>query len=140
MNENGKALQLFLFTVQDGPNTIEIAEDVQMFLAYDDAGAIEALKKNYPALQPGHKKSIRKRAQLPIQQILNALLLPTGPELKIEIPEQKTKEATIKEFVYGMAFVADKYVDNARDRASIKRIMDKTLKRYESGNTPTQSK
>ena len=142
--QNGQALNAFLFTVQDGPVSVEVKEDMQVILAYDDEGAMNELRKAYLHLGPGKQLSVRKRGQIPVENIVKALNIPVNgtatvpQQVAVEQQPRPTKEHTEREFVYGMMFVADRYVENTRDKASIKRIMGKILKRYES-DKPTAS-
>ena len=55
-------------------------------------------------------------------------------DTSIPVPAQEIKvvplllparEKTILEFIYGMMLIADKYVENPRDKVSLKRIINK---------------
>ena len=125
INQNNEELKVYMFTIQGGPLQIELAEDFKAVLAYNDQGAIDQIRKDYPT---GVTIHLKKRAQVEVKKILDTVNLSTPvipQEIKV-LPEPKpTKEKTIKDFIYGMMLISDKYVENERDRASLKRIISK---------------
>jgi len=124
--EHDAVLHLYFFTVQGGMTTVEIAEDVKAVMAYNDAGAIEQLRKEYPA---GTVISARVRAKLDVKRIVDALNLPddfSAVPMPVTLPPSSPpKEKTAKDFVFGMMLVADSFVSDADDREALKRIISK---------------
>ena len=125
IEQNNEKLQVYMFTIQGGPLQIELAEDFKAVLAYNDQGAIDQIRKDYPTSVTIH---LKKRAQVEVKRIMDAVNLPTPvipQEIKI-LPELKpSKEKNIKDFIYGMLYIADNYVENKRDQASLRRIISK---------------
>ena len=120
-------LKLYFATVQGGAQSIEVAEDVKAVMAYDDNTALELIRKDYPA---GVAITVRKRAIMHVSEILGKVKVPEHPvdatsilPALLEVPPPKKK--TVKDFVYGMMLLAEEYVTNPRDKASIKRIISK---------------
>ena len=125
INQNNEELKVYMFTIQGGPLQVELAEDFKAVLAYNDQGAIDQVRKDYPMNVTIH---LKKRAQVDVKKIMDVVNMPAPvmpQEIKI-LPESKvSKEKTIQDFVYGMLMIADKYVESPKDRASIKRIIKK---------------
>ena len=116
-------LKIFFATVQGGANSIEVAEDVRVVLAYDDNGALEMIRKDYPA---GVPINVRKRGTIEVVQLIEKVKLPEPPSILPELLEIKPPpKKTVRDFVYGMMLLAEEYVTNPRDKASIKRIISK---------------
>lgn len=117
-------LKIYMFTVQGGVVQFAVPEDFKAVLAYNDKGAIEMIRKDYPA---GLPISLNKRAEVPIRKIVDAInLQPDTPmNVLLDTPPPPTKERSSAEFVYGMMLIADKFVENERDKASIKCILGK---------------
>ena len=134
LNENSNALQVYVFTVQNGSLNLEVPEDTKMFLAYNDITAIEMVRKEYSA---GFPIAIRKRATIPVQKIIDVLNIPTNgtatvpQKIDSSVESPISKEVAERNFIYGMMMVADKFVVDKRDQATIKRIINKVLKTYD---------
>lgn len=125
IEQNNENLKVYMFTVQGGPLQIEIAEDFKAVLAYNDQGAYDEVRKDYPA---GTLIHVKKRAQVEVKKIIDVVATKTSSipqEIKILPAPQPAKEKTIKDFIFGIMLVADKYVESERDRASLKRIIKK---------------
>lgn len=147
-------LKLFVFTVQGGPMLIEIAEDLKIVMALDEQAAFNMVRRDYPL---GSIISVKKRGQLELKKIADALLgmnvnvptsvevddrkttitgpLGTLPSEAVQLPS--TPEKTVQDFIYGMMLIADKFVEDKRDRASLKRIINK-IKIYDEKTNPSQ--
>ena len=125
INQNNEELKVYMFTIQGGPLQVELAEDFKAVLAYNDQGAIDQVRKDYPMNVTIH---LKKRAQVDVKKIMDAVNMPAPvmpQEIKI-LPEPKvSKEKTVKDFVYGMLMIADRYVESPRDQASLRRIINK---------------
>ena len=122
INQNNEELKVYMYTIQGGPVQIEFPEDFKAVLAYNDQGAIEQVRKDYPM---GTVIHVKKRAQVEVNKILNAVNLPLSKPVEIISLAPPTKEKSIKDFIYGMMLISDKYVENKRDQASLKRIIAK---------------
>ena len=122
INQNNEELKVYMFTIQGGPVQIEFPEDFKAVLAYNDQGAIEQVRKDYPM---GTAIHVKKRAQIEVNKILNAVNLPLSKPVEIISLAPPTKEKSIKDFIYGLLLVTDKYVENKRDQVSLKRIVNK---------------
>jgi len=123
-------LKIFFFTVQGGPVLIRLNEDFQAIMAYNEQGAIDQIRKIYPQ---GNQISVQKRGEVPIARIIDAINLNvagTPQELKIHVTPPPPREKTVNDFIYGMMLIADKFVENKRDQASLKRIIGK-IKNHE---------
>jgi len=123
-------LKIFFFTVQGGPVLIRLNEDFQAIMAYNEQGAIDQIRKIYPQ---GNQISVQKRGEDPIARIIDAINLNvagTPQELKIHVTPPPPREKTVNDFIYGMMLIADKFVENKRDQASLKRIIGK-IKNHE---------
>ena len=122
IEQNNEELKVYMFTIQGGPVQMEFPEDFKAVLAYNDQGAIEQVRKDYPISTVIH---VKKRAQVEVNKILNAINLPLSKPIEIVSLAPPTKEKTIKDFIYGLMLISDKYVENKRDQASLKRIIAK---------------
>ena len=122
IEQNNEELKVYMFTIQGGPVQMEFPEDFKAVLAYNDQGAIEQVRKDYPISTVIH---VKKRAQVEVNKILNAINLPLSKPIEIVSLAPPMKEKSIKDFVYGMLLISDKYVENKRDQASLKRIVNK---------------
>ena len=123
IEKNNEGLKIFMFTVQGGPMQIEIAEEFKAVLAYNDQGALDIIRKDYPAGVTFH---LKKRAEGPVKRIIDAVDLgAVEPKIEFIMPEPVPAEQSKASFVYSLMRVADKYVENARDRATLKRILGK---------------
>ena len=124
INQNSEELKIYMFTVQGGVVQMAVPEDFKAVLAYNDRGAIEMIRKDYPA---GVPINVNKRAEVPVRKIVDAINLQPDTPMKVALdtPAPITKEKSTAEFVYGMMLIADKFVENERDRASLKRILGK---------------
>jgi len=123
-------LKIFFFTVQGGPVLIRLNEDFQAIMAYNEQGAIDQIRKIYPQ---GNQISVQKRGEVTIARIIDAINLNvagTPQELKIHVTPPPPREKTVNDFIYGMMLIADKFVENKRDQASLKRIIGK-IKNHE---------
>ena len=126
IERENQELKVFFFTVQKGPMAIEIAEDFKAVMAYNDQGAIDSIKKDYTV--PGQQVTARKRGEVPIKKILDAVNLNVAgvpQDLKITVTPPPPREKTAHDFIYGMLLISDKFVVDKRDRASLKRIINK---------------
>src|SRR3990167_11507800 len=136
IEQNNEELKVYMFTIQGGPLQVELAEDFKAVLAYNDQGAINQVRKDYPMNVTIH---LKKRAQVDVKKIMDAVNIPTPvipQEIKI-LPEPKvSKEKTVQDFIYGMLMVADKYVESPRDKTSLKRIINKIKIINEAQTTP----
>ena len=122
IEQNNEELKIYMYTIQGGPVQIEFPEDFKAVLAYNDQGAIDQVRKDYPTTTVIH---LKKRAQVEVNKILNAINLPLSKPIEIVSLAPPTKEKTIKDFIYGLMLISDKYVENKRDQASLKRIIAK---------------
>lgn len=124
INKEAQELKLYMFTVQGGPIKIDLPEDFKAVMAYNDVDALNMVRKDYSA---GLPLFIKKRAQVEVRKIVDVVnFQPTAPqEMKLIVAPPEPEQNTMQDFVYGMTLVADKYVKNARDRASLKRIIGK---------------
>jgi hypothetical protein len=119
--KNGLPLRTFIFTIQTGPVHIQVPEDCKPVLAYDEAEAFDKIK----VLYAGRSVAYRSHGGVTVQGMLDKISLPTAPAPTVNFVIDKTKE----QFVNELMLVVDKYVDNARDQASLKRILTK-IKNY----------
>ena len=135
IEKNSNTLKVYMFTVQGGPVAVHLAEDFKAIMAYTDEEAINMVRKDYPA---GIVITIKERARVEVKKIVDAInLQPLSPQdLKIVVTPPPTREKTMQDFVYGMMLVADKFVTNKRDQASLKRIINK-IKPHEDTPAPT---
>ena len=122
IEQNNEELKVYMFTIQGGPVQIEFPEDFKAVLAYNDQGAFEQVRKDYPVTTVIH---VKKRAQVEVNKILNAVNLPLSKPIEIISLPAPTKEKSIKDFIYGLMLISDKYVENKRDQVSLKRIINK---------------
>lgn len=124
IEKDAQELKIFMFTIQSGPIKIDLPEDFKAIMAYNDGDAMNQVLKEYP---PGLQLFIRKKAQVEVRKIVDAVnLLPTTPQnVQLTVAPPESKEKTAQQFVRGLMLVADKFVTNARDRASLKRILGK---------------
>lgn len=123
----GEPLRLFFMAVVPHAQTpILIPYDVHAILAYTMEEALATCHRSYPQ---GTMLSITQKGHTPVKQLLDRVRLPEPkPAAPIESPAILKPEKTTKEqFVYGMMLVADDYVKGARDRATLKRIVNKIL-------------
>src|SRR3990167_200412 len=127
IQREGQDLKIYFFTVQGGPVMVEFPEDFKAVMAYNDKGAVDMIRKDYPA---GVIITARKRGEVPIKRVIDAVnLQPTVPQdLKIHVTPPPPREKTVQDFVYGMMLISDKFIINKRDQASLKRIMEKIMK------------
>ena len=136
IEKDSQELKVYMFTVQGGPVQVEFPEDFKAVMAYNDTDALNLIRKDYPM---GAIISVRKRATVPVKMIIDTVnLQPTvAQDLKVIVaPPVTPQEKTVRDFVYGMMFVADKYITNKRDKTSLKRILKK-VKLYEDTSIPT---
>lgn len=128
INQDNQELKVYMFTIQGGPLQIEVAEDFKAVLAYNDQGAIDQVRKDYPIDVTIH---LKKRASVEVKKIMDVVnfAVPVIQKEKgIKILDTSTlpsKEKTVKDFIYGMLLISDKYVENKRDQVSLKRIINK---------------
>src|SRR3990167_10093166 len=106
IEQNNEELKVYMFTIQGGPLQVELAEDFKAVLAYNDQGAIDQVRKDYPMNVTIH---LKKRSQVDVKKIMDAVNMPAPvmpQEIKI-LPEPKaSKEKTVKDFVYGLMLVS----------------------------------
>lgn len=124
INKEAQELKLYMFTVQGGPIKIDLPEDFKAVMAYNDTDALNMVRKDYPA---GLSLFVKKRAQVEVRKIVDVVnLQPSTPQdLKIYVTPPEPRQKTMQDFVYGMMLVADKFVTNKRDQATLKRIIGK---------------
>lgn len=114
-------LMLYFYFVQGGMLPFDVPVDLQVILAYTDAEAVGTIQKKYP---PGVRLNITKRGEFSVENLINVINLPGAKELPIVRPEQqKTKE----QFIQEVLLVADSFVANEKDRATLKRIIQKNV-------------
>lgn len=123
-NKNNEELKIYMYVVQGGPIKIDIPEDFKAVMAYNDNDAINMVRKDYPA---GLPIFIKKKAQVDISKVLDAVDLQAtaAQDLKIHVTPPEPRQKSVRDFVYGMMLVADKYITNKRDQSSMKRILKK---------------
>lgn len=123
INQDNQELKVYMYTIQGGPIQIELAEDFKAVLAYNDQGAIEQVRKDYPMNVTIH---LKKRAQVDVKKIMDVINLPTPvmpQEIKI-LPETKpTKEKTVKDFIYGLMLISNEYISLEKDRIALEKII-----------------
>src|SRR3990167_7134885 len=88
IEQNNEKLQVYMFTIQGGPVQIEFPEDFKAVLAYNDQGALEQVRKDYPM---GTAIHVKKRAQVDVKKIMDVVNMPAPvmpQEIKI-LPETK---------------------------------------------------
>lgn len=123
-------LRLFLYSVQEGPMFIQFPFRVMAVLAFSEGDAYNIVRAGYPQ---GKLLSISQKGILKIQELLDQLnfTVPTsgGMEVKMNtepVPEKKEAPIIGKEhFVYNMFYIADNFVTDLRDRATLKKIIGK---------------
>jgi len=122
LNPADDPLRVFIFTVQEGPLMVNVKEDLQAILAHTEQIAAEVARAKYPM---GKTISLRKRAEFPVEKLLKVI----KPELPKFIPSKKVESKTVKkkEFINGLMLVADKFVKDKRDQASLKKIINKVI-------------
>ena len=116
-------LKVFFYTVQGGPMLVEFPEDFKAVMAYNESGAVENIRKDYPA---GVVISARKRGEVTVKRIVDAINLKMegqSQELQIHVEPKISREKTAIDFIHGLMLVADKFVTNKRDQATLKRII-----------------
>ena len=104
---------------------ITMAEDFKAILSYTDEEAVNMVRKDYPT---GRIINVNKRGQLEVKRIIDILNIPESnpvQHLELQVAPSLPKEQTIKDFVLGLMLLSDKFVENPRDRSSIKRILSK---------------
>ena len=125
INQDNKDLKIYFFTIQGGPMQITMAEDFKAILAYTDQEAVNMVRKDYPT---GRMINVSKRGQLEVKRIIDILNIPEPnpiQHLELQVAPSPPREQTIKDFVLGLMFLSDKFIDNPRDRSLIKRILSK---------------
>lgn len=149
IEKEAQELKFYMFTVQGGPIKIDLPkdfikidlpEDFKVVMAYNDTDAINMVRKDYPA---GLALFVKKRAQVEVRKIIDVVNLrpETLKDLKIYATPPVPREKTMQDFVYGMMLIADKFVENKRDQASLKRIINKIrINHAEADKTTTATK
>ena len=137
IEKDQQELKLFMFCIQSGPVKIDLPEDFKAIIAYTDIDAMNQVLKEYPI---GVQLFIKKKAEVEIRKIVNMVYLETSQNVPVTIasPTPET-EMTRESFTYGLMLVADRFVTNERDKASIKRILKK-VNLHEDQTTPTSNK
>lgn len=138
IEKDAQDLKVFMFTIQGGPVAVTFPEDFQAVLAYNDVDAVNMVRKNYPQ---GVVINYRKRATVPVKKIVDAINLQpnTAQDLKVTVTPPTPREKTAHDFIYGLMMIADKFVVDKRDQASLKRIIKKIKLNHED-QTITESK
>ncbi len=141
IEQDNQELKLYFFTVQGGTVQLNppVPEDFKAVMAYNDQGAIEMVRKDYPA---GFSIVVNKRAQVEVKKIVDVVniqpsavaITPQNVQIMVTPPEAREKNA--QDFICGMMLVADKFVENKRDQTSLKRIINK-VKIHEDQPAPT---
>lgn len=134
LQDQGRPLQVFIFTIQKGPVAMELDEDMQTILAHDEPSAMQQVLRNYVQ---GQVVNIRKRAVFPVDKLLQAVNLDitVTPPTITALPLHTPKEIRELEFINGMLLITDKFVTEKRDQTSIKRIIKKVQAKYEPAKT-----
>lgn len=127
INKEAQELKLYMFTVQGGPIKIDLPEDFKAVMAYNDTDALNMVRKDYPA---SLSLFVKKRAQVEVRKIVDSVNIETSTPwdyqtFKVDTPHPEPRQKTMQDFVYGIMFVADKFITNKRDRATLKRIINK---------------
>jgi len=127
MEKDSVGLQLYMFTVQQGGIAVEVAEDFKAIMAYSDIEAFDKVRKDYAV---GQQISIRQRAKVLVRKIVDSVNIETSTswdfrDFKINVEATPLKEKTAQDFICGLMLIADKFVIDKRDQASIKRIINK---------------
>ena len=136
IRKDEQELKFYIFTVQSGPVQIEFPEDFKLILAYNDSDAVAMIRRDYTY---GLPLSVKKRGEVEIKKIINAVnvseiaFVPQGVPVTA-VPS--VPEKTIQSFARGLMLIADKFVENKRDQASLKRIINK-IKVHENQPIPT---
>lgn len=143
LEKNQQDLKLYFFTVQTGAIKIDLPEDVQAIVAYNDEEAFQELRRHYVR---GVPMLVKKRASVSYKKILTVLKEPTlgspmtMPQETATTPEPApavTVTATTPEqFIHNLLLVADKFVTEKRDQTTLKRIISK-IKINEDQTAPT---
>ena len=120
IEKDSQKLNIYMFTIQRGPIQINLAEDFKAIMAYNDVDALNMIRKDYLA---GAQIFIKKRAQVEVKKIIDVIGMPQ--ELKVHVVSPPIKKKTNRDFVNGMMLIADKFVKNKSDQASLKRIVNK---------------
>ena len=122
IEKDGDTLKIYMFTVQGGPMKFDLPEDFKAVLAYNDEDALTMVKKDYSV---GLSLFIKKRAQVEAKKLIDKINLQLTVPQQVEVisPPPPTEEKTVQDFVCGMMLIADKYVVNKRDQATLKRII-----------------
>lgn len=127
LKKDGQTLKLYMYTVQSGQIKIDVPEDFKAILAHDESDALNRVLQDYRYLPKTTQFFVKKRAQVEVQKLLDVVNLPelTGGFKIVNVVPEVTKEKTIKDFVFGMMLVADKFVTDKCDQMSLKRIINK---------------
>ena len=133
-----------MFTIQGGSVQIDVPEDFKVVMAYNDTDAINEVRKDYPM---GVVLSIKQRANVEIKKIIDVVggnaLVPlisiTQNEIDFFADPPETADRNVEKFLYALTLVSDNYIVDKRDRASLKRIINK-IKPHESIATPEPEK
>ena len=110
IKKNDNDLKLYMYNIQRN-----VQENFRAIMAYTDGDALNLILKEF---NPG-RVLINKKGEIKISKIIDTIIFDTQKT----VSEQK--EPAIAEFIYSMKLIADKYVENKRDQASLKRIINK---------------
>ena len=122
IEQNNEELKVYMFTIQGGPVQVEFPEDFKAVLAYNDQGALEQVRKDYPA---STVINIKKRAQVEVNKILNAVNLPLSKPVEIISLPAPAKEKSIKDFIYGLMLISNEYITIKRDKIALDKIISR---------------
>jgi len=123
IEKNANELKLYIFTVQTGGLVMNVPEDCKAIMAYTDDDAFQNVRREYPVWV---NLSVRQRAKLSVRKLFDTVNInPVTQDLKAEVEAPVSKEKTIREFVAGMLYIADRFVESPRDKAVLRRIIGK---------------
>lgn len=130
-------LKIFFFTVQEGTVSVEFPEDFKVVMAYNDKDAINNIRKDYPI---GLVIAARKRGEISVKKIFDSINfnIEVPQDMKMLVTPSMPQKKNVKDFVYGMMLIADKFIINKRDQASLKRIIKKIKIHEDQSNLATK--
>ena len=133
IEKDNQELKIFMYTVQGGAIKIDLPVDFQAIMAYNDNDAFNEVRKNDP---PGLAIMVRKHAEIPIKKLMNSINMTntepsvqpssiTPAEVQFLSDPPPVVDRSVEKFIYSLMLVAEKYVLDKRDQASLKRIIKK---------------
>lgn len=143
LKQDANDLTLFMYTIQRGPVHVEMQEDFQAIIAYSEADAFNQVRTSYPA---GIPLFIKKHATINVHNILSVvnkedvfpsiIIKPSESDFLNDPPVRV--DANVEKFLYSLALASDTYVTDKRDRATIKRIINKLKPHENIENLPAE--